>query len=106
MPVSNVLPAYDQGCSDKPVLRKDRGHTGPYFGKDNRQIEGVILDANVLKEMKAYTNTDLEDSNVGLITRHFDLLTAVVIGWQMRKVAIGKPKPRKKNTSFNRFAHI
>lgn len=46
-----------------------------------------IRDIEVLKEMKAYRNADLQDSKVGLITKHFDLLTAVVIAWQMRKVA-------------------
>lgn len=46
-----------------------------------------IYDKNVLMEMKAYSNTDLRDDKAGLITRHFDLLTAVVIAWQMRKHA-------------------
>ncbi len=44
-----------------------------------------IYDIEVLKEMKSYTQSDLKDSQVGLITRHFDLLTAVVIAWQGRK---------------------
>jgi hypothetical protein len=43
-----------------------------------------ILDMELLKEMKAYTNNDLTEKTTGLITRHFDLLTAAVIGWQMR----------------------
>jgi len=47
----------------------------------------TILDADVLKEMKAYTNNDLTETSAGLITRHFDLLTAVVIAWQMHKYA-------------------
>lgn len=46
-----------------------------------------IYDIELLKEMKAYSNADLTESNVGLVTRHFDLLTAAVIGWQMRKYA-------------------
>lgn len=46
-----------------------------------------IYDIEVLKEMKAYTNADLQERTTGLITRHFDLLTAVVIAWQMRKYA-------------------
>lgn len=47
-----------------------------------------IYDIEVLKEMKAYTNSDLQEKTTGLITRHFDLLTAVVIAWQMRNEGI------------------
>lgn len=46
-----------------------------------------IMDIDVLKEMRAYTTMDLQDSRIGLATRHFDLLTAVVIGYQMKKYA-------------------
>jgi hypothetical protein len=46
-----------------------------------------IYDENVLKEMKAYSNDDLVENTTGLATRHFDLLTAVVIAWQMNKYA-------------------
>lgn len=46
-----------------------------------------IRDADLLKEMRAYTNADLQETQVGLITRHFDLLMAAVIGWQGRKHA-------------------
>ena len=46
-----------------------------------------IYDVDVLKEMKAFTNNDLTDTTTGLITRHFDLLMAVVIAWQMNKYA-------------------
>ena len=46
-----------------------------------------IYDKDVLAEMKAYTNNDLNETTTGLITRHFDLLIAVVIAWQMRKHA-------------------
>lgn len=49
-----------------------------------------IYDIEVLKEMKAYQNSDLQERTTGLITRHFDLLTAVVIAWQMRKEIIEK----------------
>lgn len=41
-----------------------------------------IYDMDVLKEMKSYSNLDLADESK--ITRHFDLLMAVVIAWQMR----------------------
>lgn len=46
-----------------------------------------IFDIDVLKEMRAYTTMDLTETKVGLATRHFDLLTAVVIGYQMKKYA-------------------
>jgi len=44
-----------------------------------------IYDKNVLAEMKAYSNSDLNEDRAGLITRHFDLLTSTVIAWAMRK---------------------
>lgn len=50
-----------------------------------------IYDKDVLAEMKAYTNSDLTEKTTGLKTRHFDLLIAVVIAWQMRKY-VGAPK--------------
>jgi hypothetical protein len=51
-----------------------------------------IYDLDVLKEMKAYNNTDLTETTTGLITRHFDLLTAVVIAWQMKNHSATGPK--------------
>ncbi len=47
-----------------------------------------IYDIELLKEMKAYQNSDLQEKTTGLITRHFDLLTAAVIAWQMRNEGI------------------
>lgn len=47
-----------------------------------------INDQDILREMKAYTNSDLQDIQAGLVTRHFDLLTATVIAWQMHKCAV------------------
>jgi len=46
-----------------------------------------IYDERVLKEMKAFTKADLRESSPGAVTRHFDLLTATCIAWQMRNVA-------------------
>jgi hypothetical protein len=44
-----------------------------------------IYDTQVLKEMKSYQNIDItERIGAGATTRHFDLLTAVVIAWQMK----------------------
>lgn len=57
------------------------------FKKDYNDGLIKIYDAEVLKEMKSYTNNDLQEKTTGLLTRHFDLLTAVVIAWQMRKYA-------------------
>jgi hypothetical protein len=37
--------------------------------------------------MRSYTTSDLTDTKVGMVTRHFDLLMAVIIGYQMRKYA-------------------
>jgi hypothetical protein len=48
----------------------------------------TIYDIDLLKEMKAYTNSDVTDTTTGLVTRHFDLLTSAVIAWQTRKQAI------------------
>lgn len=57
------------------------------FRKDYNDGLIKIYDLNVLKEMRSYTTADLTDTQVGMVTRHFDLLVAVVIGWQMRKYA-------------------
>jgi hypothetical protein len=48
-----------------------------------------INDRRVLEEMKYYTYVDLEThkGSPRLASRHYDLLTAVVIGWQMRNYA-------------------
>jgi len=58
------------------------------FKKDYNDGLIRIYDKNVLAEMKAYSNSDLKDEKAGLITRHFDLLTAVVIAWQMKEHAV------------------
>lgn len=57
------------------------------FRKDYNDGLIKIYDINVLKEMRSYTTADLNDTQVGMVTRHFDLLMAVVIAWQMRKYA-------------------
>lgn len=41
-----------------------------------------IKDARILKEMKAFNNSDLAEETTGLATRHFDLFMAAAIGWQ------------------------
>ena len=57
------------------------------FRKDYNDGKIKIYDVNLLKEMRSYTTMDLQDTKTGLVTRHFDLLMAAVIGWQMRKHA-------------------
>jgi len=47
----------------------------------------IIHDIEILKEMRAYSNTDLTEQTLGLATRHFDKLTAAVIAWQMKNHA-------------------
>ena len=57
------------------------------FRKDYNDGKMKIYDRNVLKEMRSYTTADLTDTQVGMVTRHFDFFMAAVIGWQMRKYA-------------------
>lgn len=49
-----------------------------------------LTDADLIAELKSYTRDDLmdKDEDVRLTTRHFDLLIAVAIAWQMRKYAV------------------
>jgi hypothetical protein len=57
------------------------------FRRDYEDGNITIYDERVLKEMKAFTKKDLEynsSSQKGVITRHFDLLTSIVIAWQMK----------------------
>lgn len=58
------------------------------FRKDYNDGLVKIYDVNVLKEMRSYTTADLNDVQLGMVTRHFDLFIAVCIGWQMRKYAV------------------
>jgi len=57
------------------------------FRKDYNDGLIKIYDINVLKEMRSYTTADLSDSQASMVTRHFDLLIAVVIAYQMRRHA-------------------
>ena len=53
-----------------------------------------LSDADLIAELKSYTRDDLmdKDEDVRLTTRHFDLLIACAIAWQMRKYAeVSKP---------------
>lgn len=48
-----------------------------------------LSDADLIAELKSYTRDDImdRDEDVRLTTRHFDLLIACAIAWQMRKYA-------------------
>jgi hypothetical protein len=58
------------------------------FRKDYNDGLIKIYDINVLKEMRSYTTADLTDTQIGMVTRHFDLFMAVCIAWQLRKCAV------------------
>ena len=95
--IASVAPAEEQ--PDLTLVVKELRHLvklldGPLSNGDV-QVPGLatlngakralkIYDKNVLKEMRSFTTMDVRDSTVGIVTRHFDLLMAVVIGWQMR----------------------
>jgi len=59
------------------------------FKKDFNDGLIEIPDERVLKEMLAFTKLDLQDARSSAITRHFDLLTAVVIAYKMKDHAGG-----------------
>jgi hypothetical protein len=77
--VTNQLGWYSTGASNTTIFME--------FRTNYNDGEIIIYDIEVLKEMKAFTNKDLIVKTTGLITRHFDLLRAVVIAWQMHKYA-------------------
>lgn len=57
------------------------------FRKDYNDGLIHINDERILKEMLAFTKNDLQDNTRSAITRHFDLLTATCIAWQMKDFA-------------------
>lgn len=69
------------------TTRKSKPQMFFEFRRDYNDGLIKIYDVNVLKEMRSYTTADLTDTKVGMVTRHFDLLMAVIIAWQMRKYA-------------------
>jgi len=73
------------------------------FRKDYNDGLITIYDANLLKEMRAYTNADLQESAVGLITRHFDLLMAAIIAWQGRKVAVASSNAKSYSAAYDKY---
>lgn len=47
----------------------------------------TIRDERILREMLQYTTNDLGETHKSMVTRHFDLLMATCIAWQMDKFA-------------------
>lgn len=64
------------------------------FRKDFNEGYITIKDERILKEMLAFTNSDLQDARTQAITRHFDLLTATCIAYQMKDHAGHSEKVR------------
>ncbi len=62
------------------------------FRKDFNDGLITVYDIELLEEIRKYTKADFNDRTTGLITRHFDLLTSAVIGWQLRLLAIASDK--------------
>lgn len=58
------------------------------FRKDFNDGIINIHDIELLKEIRKYTKADFNERTTGVITRHFDLLTAAVIGWQLRTLVL------------------
>jgi hypothetical protein len=56
----------------------------------------VINDIRILKEMRSFTHSDADElgkTRMGHFTKHFDLLMAAAIAWEMRKQArVHEPK--------------
>lgn len=63
-----------------------------------------LNDLDLINESKSYTRNDLIDDapDARLTTRHFDLLTAAAIAWQMRTEA----RPRKKHVPYVGLADV
>jgi hypothetical protein len=59
------------------------------FRKDYNDGLIKVKDPDLLKEMLMYTEQDLSDTqNSSKITRHFDLLTSAIIGWNAKSYQI------------------
>ncbi len=75
----------------------------------SKAVEDGLIDLNdpaLIAECKSYTRNDLIDSvkDARLTTRHFDLLIAGAIAWQMRNHAKAKVNPEiEKRRAINRI---
>jgi len=66
------------------------------FKKDFEDGNITIYDIEFLQEMRAFTQTDFAGKTKGILTRHFDLLTSGIIGWQARSQSYKKPERKKR----------
>jgi len=64
------------------------------FRKDFNDGYIHINDERILREMLAFTKADLQDTKSSAVTRHFDLLTATCIAYQMKDHAGGAESVR------------
>lgn len=66
----------------------------------------LIFDERLINEMLYYSLVDLRDEkNVGMATRHFDLLMAAVIAWAVRAYAVhGEPEGTEYEEPVNYMA--
>ncbi len=80
--------------------RKTRPKMWFDFKRDFEDGAIEIYDIELLEEMKHYTKSDFNERTTGVITRHFDLLTAGVIGWQMRDYSLAQNDSEDSSTCF------
>jgi hypothetical protein len=55
--------------------------------RDFNKGDVVVYDIDILKEMRSFSYGDITESEKSLVTRHWDILTALAIANQMRKHA-------------------
>jgi hypothetical protein len=55
--------------------------------RDFNKGDVVVYDIDILKEMRSFSYGDITESEKSLVTRHWDVLTALAIANQMRKHA-------------------
>lgn len=78
------------------------------FNDLSQAVESGWIDLNdedLIREAKSYTRNDIMDKEVDprLVTRHFDLLTACAIAWQMKEFAMRSSQKEQPNTIDNLF---
>ena len=77
------------------ALTKSKMFSGLRSGVEDGLLQ--LNDPDLIREAKAYTRNELIDNSVDprLVTKHFDLLTACAIAWQMKdRARISRRKPR------------
>ena len=66
-----------------------------------------LSDPDLIREVRSYTRNDLMDKEVDprLTTRHFDLLVACAIAWQMKQHATAKPILQRIKKAFDPYSY-